>query len=271
MTGSVAGPQLHPQPQGSGLAVAGVGRRLGAWVIDCIVVFLGMGLGMVIVAFVSRTVAYDGDVLSQAQNGSPPHAPLLIVNRVALTAMAGLYAILMSAYYAGCWTAFRGTLGQRLVSLDVVDIQSGHNLPLWRAIVRWLLRDGFIGIALIVVLVLYADAIATVPFSSTSFANSAYGPIVADPRLDSVSGLWGVVASVSAVWLLLLLISAAAQAHKRGIHDRLAGSIVLGNAPAVTSLWPAHPQAQVQAPIQGTQPAVASAPVAPPGQSGQST
>jgi hypothetical protein len=46
MTGWVAQPQVRPAAANSGLVVAGIGHRLGAWIIDGTVVRLGLGLGL---------------------------------------------------------------------------------------------------------------------------------------------------------------------------------------------------------------------------------
>ncbi|MGA3029119.1 MAG: hypothetical protein ABSE58_00080 [Candidatus Limnocylindrales bacterium] len=46
MTGWVAQPQVQPIAASSRLVVAGMGRRLGAWIIDATVVRLGLELGL---------------------------------------------------------------------------------------------------------------------------------------------------------------------------------------------------------------------------------
>lgn len=239
MTGWTTGPEARPPVAGDGLVAAGLGSRLGAWVVDAIVTRLGLGLALTIVLFASRAIEFNPAATDQGYFGYVP-APAMLVNQVGLIGFAGLYLVLTAAYYAVCWARYRGTLGQRLLSLDVVDVRSADNLSLGRALVRWIVVDGFAFVAALALGVWLIETLATVPYSATPFAKGAPNfPVTVDPRLNSVGTESGVLASLTAVWSIALLISVAVQLQKRGIHDRLGGSVVLGNAPVVVA--PAYP------------------------------
>ena len=232
MTGWVAEPQMPPMVENGVLAVAGLGRRLGAWIIDA---FLASLLALIpfSVAISLGAVSLNTKVLDQIT--ADPHGtinePLLALNLPVVVAAVAVWVILRAAYFAGGWTYFRGTAGQRMLSLNVVAVENSERLPLGRAIVRWLALEGVGQIVSAGAQVMIVHTLAPLPFSQTSFGSALALTATADSRAraaDSLSSLasWGSIA-----WSVVLLVSAGAHSLKRGFHDRLAGSIVLGRAP----------------------------------------
>jgi uncharacterized RDD family membrane protein YckC len=146
-------------------------------------------------------------------------------------AMAG-WMILRAGYFAGCWALFGGTLGQRLLSLDVVAIEDAQRLPLWRGIVRWLALEGVGQILVAIALALVIQVLASLPFSDTSYGAAIAQTTVAESSQDrAATGLSFVASWGSFLWSIALIVSVALSAMNRGVHDRLSGSIVLARPP----------------------------------------
>jgi uncharacterized RDD family membrane protein YckC len=230
---------MEPMAQTGGLVVAGLGRRIGAWIVDA---FLASLLAIVpfSVAVASGAASLNSRVLDQfaANSHATIAEPLLVLNMPVVIAAVAVWIILRAAYFAGCWTFFRGTVGQRMLSLEVVAVENSESLSLGRAIVRWLALEGIGQIVSAVALLMVANVLASVPFSQTTYG-AAFSASTVDSRAraaDSLSsvGSWGSIA-----WAAVLLVSAGANSLKRGFHDRLAGSIVLGKAPRG---WTGYPQ-----------------------------
>jgi hypothetical protein len=220
-----------------------MGRRVGAWILD------GIFSGFLVLIPLVLVLAWHGVAFNRAaldQLSYYPYytltEPLLVVNLTSVMVAAGLYVLLLAVYYAGCWAAFRGTPGQRLLSLQVVDVSTSGNLSPWQAIVRWLIVAGLAEMASAVVFVVFINLLATVPldFQSTGgmYATSAWN---LDPQVRSANTLSTIVSGCSSLWSIALLIMAAKHPLKRGLHDRLAGSIVLGKAPVTAPGWPGYP------------------------------
>jgi hypothetical protein len=233
MSGWVSEPPIPPAVEDGGFVVAGLGRRFTAWIVDAIVATF-----LIIVplsfAIAARAVTVNADVIDKLAND--PHSvitgPLLTIDMTTVwLAMAG-WMILRAAYFAGCWALFGGTLGQRLLSLDVVAIEDAQRLPLWRAIVRWLALEGFGQILEAIALALVIQVLASLPFSDTSYGAAIAQTTVAGSSQDrAATGLSFVASWGSALWSIALIVSVALSAMKRGVHDRLSGSIVLARPP----------------------------------------
>jgi uncharacterized RDD family membrane protein YckC len=228
-----------------GVQVAGMGRRVGAWILDGFVGGLVSGIA-VILAIVTGAVSLNSQALDQIkqidQEAYRPFAtvtaPLLNVNTGLLIVAAAVYVALSAVYYAGCWAKYGGTPCQQGLHLRVADVASGNKLSLGQALLRWLLLEGLsVGVGA-VFLVLMCDAISTTP-TNEWLGSNAYGTLglTSFGSLTLVSDLvsWG-----SLIWLIVLIVSAGTNPLRRGLHDRLAGSIVVGPAQAVAG-WPGYP------------------------------
>ena len=94
-------------------------------------------------------------------------------------------------YFVGTWTAFRGSLGQRVVGLLVV-CDNGDRIEPMDAVARWAVLQGPMALAF------------ALP------AGLLFGGSIA-----------------AAIWTAMLLSSVRADAHGRGYHDRIAGTRVI--------------------------------------------
>jgi hypothetical protein len=111
-----------------------------------------------------------------------------VVDAVVATAVAG-------AYFVGSWLAFRGTPALRLVRARVERADGGGRLALGSAFKRWLMLGAPFG--------LLSTLVLPMPW------------------------LGAILAVVIAFWNLVLLVTTARDRRKRGLHDRVADSIVL--------------------------------------------
>jgi uncharacterized RDD family membrane protein YckC len=228
-----------------GLRVAGAGVRIGAWLIDgaifglisLIPASLGVALG---------AVALNPQAVQQLESNSTlqPTVPLILINMSLLIVLFGLWAALSVAYSAVCWALFRGLPGQRLLSLQVADAATGKNLPIWRGAVRAFLVNGIqtatFGVLILVVLDFMAR-ISPADYPGAGASSSAY--LTDQTAWGAWSGLISLCWIGWWVWPLILLITTGASRDRRGLHDRVAGSVVVarGIAPS-QGAYPYGPQ-----------------------------
>jgi uncharacterized RDD family membrane protein YckC len=257
-----------------------MGARLGAWFLD-LVFFAMLSLIPLALAVVSGGVGLNPEAARQ-MDASPyvqPTVPLLTVSAGPLVGWAAVWVAMAIAYAAACWAFFRGLPGQRLLSLQVADAASGKNLSLPRATLRAFLVNGIPAAATAVLLVAVCEVMATiVPASYGSSETTSYLYASENGRWDTLVSLcdmasWG--------WPLLLVILTAVSRDKRGLHDRLSGSVVVGRGIA-PGPWgypygpmPATPYGYPYGPQPGAPAGYPGAPVgypglqSPPGDPGQ--
>jgi uncharacterized RDD family membrane protein YckC len=215
--------------------VAGIGPRLGAWLIDWLI-FLVVGVGFGLAGLVAGSMAENPEAARQllADPTAQPSVPLLIIRLDEVIALAATWVAAVVVYSAVCWTSFRGLPGQRLRSLEVADAQSGANLSPFRALLRSLALNGLPAAALAVMVVASVDMMATVPASTYAGDSSELSQLV-------MTGRWGGMLSIASMtlwlWLPALLVSAAASFRRRGLHDRLGRSVVV-RAARLPYGWP---------------------------------
>ena len=244
-TWQVSGQGRTLMPLPVGLRVAGMGARLGAWFLD-LLLFGFVSLIPLFLAIATGAIGLNPEAARQMDVNPyvQPTVPLLSVNDAALIAWCAVWAVLAIAYAAACWAFFRGLPGQRLLSLQVADAATGKNLALPRAVWRAFLVNGIPAAATAVWVVVACRMLATIVPAEVGRAgetnyieatyNNAWGGLLSLCSLAS----WG--------WPLLLLISAAVGRDKRGIHDRLARSVVVGRAIA-SGAW-----GNASGPVAGT-------------------
>ncbi len=126
-------------------------------------------------------------------------------------AVAAIALLSLTAVYF--WRVFRATPGQMLLGLFVVERGSGLRLGRRRALLRWL--------------ALYAPFVALLSYTQLIDvifrADLAPG---ADPLLVASLAFFAPIA-----WYLVLAVSVAVEGRRgRGLHDRLAGSVVVRRA-----------------------------------------
>lgn len=174
--------------------VAALGRRSVAYVADSLIIGL---------VYLVLGVLFDS-IFGPLVAATPDGRSLVVVAvnplRVALELTATL--AVDALYFAGCWCRWGATPAQRALGLRVglaAAAAAGADLslalPVEAAGRRW-------------------AVLAILPI--------AVGSLSASGALDV-----GVVGVVNGAWFLVLLVSAAMDPLRRGLHDRVAGTIVV--------------------------------------------
>ena len=222
-----------------GLRVAGMGRRIGAWLIDSLLLGVLHGAFWV-VAVAAGAISIDPVAESQLQ-ASPLTLPAVAPYHANLTLLAAMmvgFVGLNIAYAAFFWAMFRGMPGQRLLSLQVGSAGTGSNLSLGRALIRALIAVG-----------IPMAAIAGLLYGVFALENAVPWADLINPQpggpTEAWLSTWSVpfdLAILGAVgWPALLLVWTAASPQRQGLHDRLAGSLVVGKDPARPALYGYYP------------------------------
>ena len=178
-------PGYYP-PMPAGPILASFGRRLGALIIDGIIIG--------IVAFIIAVALNVPGVQQTTTFGATETTTFSLTNsgwaQVILAVVSGVYCL-------GTWLSIAGTPAQRMLGMHVYRVSGPVALAPEAAVIRWLLLFGvFSGIG----------ALA-----------------VASPDISGVVGL-GQLA-----WVIVLIVTTMQSPMKQGLHDRLAGSIVVRN------------------------------------------
>lgn len=174
--------------------VATLRRRSVAYLVDSLIIGT---------AYVLLAVLLDG-LLGPLVEATPDGSALVVVAvnpaRVVLEMSATL--VIDALYFAGCWRRWGATPAQRALRLRVRMADgtpptpgAPDALPIEAAWRRWAM-------------------LAILPIAMDSLAASG--------ALDA-----GVLLIVNGTWFLVLLISAAADPLRRGLHDRVAGTVVV--------------------------------------------
>jgi hypothetical protein len=200
--------------------------RLGAWLIDSMILG-GFQIAFWLVASATGAVGINPEAEQQLRTA--PFAlttvPPFRTNLPLLAALLAAFVLLNVAYAAVFWARFRGLPGQRLTSLQVGTAATGHNLSLRRALIRAVVAVG-IPVAAVSVLLFAVMVIETaIPWSEVVNTSSGGAP---SAQLSAWSLVVDVVMLVAIGWPCVLLLSTAASPTRQGLHDRLAGSLVVG-------------------------------------------
>lgn len=124
--GWTAPPPGAPKAAGPapGVTYADLGIRIGAWIIDAIIVGILFGvLAVVILAFAA---------------GLGGAASFLL----GLIFLAAFEAAFSAAYFIYGWTNLRASLGQKMLGLETVNASDGKTLTQPQAVRRWLILFG---------------------------------------------------------------------------------------------------------------------------------
>jgi len=234
--------------------IAGIGVRLGAWLIDVAILGFAWFIWLAM-AGLAGAVRLNPDAQQQL-NASPfnlPTATPFETNLPLLAALGTVFVLFCVIYAAVFWGWRRGTPGQLLLSVEVADAESGRNLNLRQSFMR-----SIIGIGI-------PCAWLTVSTVGTlAVASSASWSEVVNPGAGGETSQWAAVPDIGllvvAVWLTILLVTTVGGEYRRGLHDRIAGSIVV-----TRRMLPARPPA---GPWSTTPPQWPAAPAGWPGASG---
>jgi uncharacterized RDD family membrane protein YckC len=233
--------------------------RTGAWILDGLLAGL-LSLIPIALALVSGAVSINQQAVYELQqneyqyqygSASQPFAsitaPILNIALGPIVLAAVIYIAVRLAYFAGCWIKIGGTPAQRLLRLRVADNASGANLSIDQAVLRWALLEGISSVAGVVFLVALLNLAATTPLNQLS--GEAVGSTAGTGSVGTITLVSNLVSWGSSLWMIVLLVSAGASTLHRGLHDRMAGSIVLrisqsyqglpayGYAPQPSAYW----------------------------------
>jgi uncharacterized RDD family membrane protein YckC len=174
--------------------VAGLGRRSAAYVLDSLLV------GIVYFALAVLFDTVFGPLVQASPDGSTVVVVAVDPVRVALELAATL--VIDGLYFAGSWSRWGASPAQRALGLRIRmaagaprTADSGDALPIEAAWLRW--------------------------------AVLAVGPIAVGSLADSGALDSSVLFVVNGAWYLLLLVSAARDPKRQGLHDRVAGTLVV--------------------------------------------
>lgn len=168
-----------PTPGPAGFVYADVPNRAIAWIIDYVVLLvISVVIGIVVIGIL-------GDRVADVQLQTTPS--VLVASIVGFLVQAG--------YLIYTWTALRGTVGMKLLGMQVGHEMDGRNLDMNQAIIRVL---------------------------------ALLGPGLVANLLSAFSlGLTTAASVVSIVWFFVLLYTTAQSPTKQGIHDKWAHSMVV--------------------------------------------
>jgi uncharacterized RDD family membrane protein YckC len=169
-------------PGPAGFYFADVPNRIVAMILDIIVLAV---TGFLLAVLFGGLVTPPGALDSPGGELEP----------LAFAAVLLIVLAFSAGYFGYLWVTLRGTLGMRLLGLQVGDENDGHTIAWKRALVRWV--------------------IVGIPAVLASMA--VYVP--------SVIGL--IASVVGLIWLALLLYTVARSATKQGLHDRYAHTVML--------------------------------------------
>jgi uncharacterized RDD family membrane protein YckC len=179
--------------------IAALGRRSVAYLVDSFII----GLAYLVLGIVFDSIF--GPLVEATPDGQAIVVVAVNPVRVALELSATLIADAL--YFAGCWSRWGATPAQRALQLRVVTehaVVPGHGPSA---------DDGTVGLPVEAAGRRWA-VLAVLPIAMGSLAGSG--------ALDL-----GVLAVVNGAWFLLLLASTAADPLRRGLHDRVAGTLVI--------------------------------------------
>jgi uncharacterized RDD family membrane protein YckC len=214
-----------------GLRVASLGIRVAAFLID------GFLLGILHACFwvgvvVAGVVTID-PVAQRQLEAAPLTLPSVAPYRVNLGELAVMMVVFVAlnvAYATFFWSRLRGMPGQRLLSLQVGSALTGRNLSVGQAFGRAVVALG-IPIAAVGGLLFAVFALETsVPWADMMNPQPG-GP--AETWLSQYSAPLDLAVIAAFLWPVMLLLWTGMNPQRRGLHDRLAGSMVVGKSKAL--------------------------------------
>jgi uncharacterized RDD family membrane protein YckC len=200
MSDTVMSPEasMLPSDEARVVVYADVASRLVAFGLDAVLLSLG-SFALLAGLHVALGPTVRFDGVGILRGRAVLDASRMLVDAIAVT-------LLGASYFVLAWRWLGGSPGQRFLGIHVQGVD-GEPLPAPRGLVRWTVRGG--PLALIAI-----------------FA----GLVV--PALQ-VS-----IDAVAVTWLFVVLLSIARSDTKRGLHDRIAGSVVTRTARAAIAGTP---------------------------------
>jgi uncharacterized RDD family membrane protein YckC len=187
-----------PTPGPAGLFYADVPNRVIAIIIDYII--------LAVVGFVVSIVLYSilGNP-TRVISVPDPNSFLGVrfdtqTNYLSALVFAAVNIAISAGYFVYTWTAMRGTLGMKVLGMQVGNQTDGSTITMDQAIRRWLALGGIFALV---------QALANLP----------------------LLGLLVWLASIA--WIIALLVTTAQSPTKQGLHDQFAGTMVVKAARSV--------------------------------------
>jgi uncharacterized RDD family membrane protein YckC len=190
-------PPAQPVAAASGFVYADVPNRAIAYIIDAIILFViniivSIVIGAILgpatkVSFNSNATDFGNLVTADVNYAT------VLVTALVSTAINGIYFI-------WTWTNMRGSLGQKLLSMQVGNEGDGKTLTTNQAVTRWIFLGAPFGIA---------------------------------GALNPIPALGILIALAALAWFIALLVTTAQSPTKQGLHDRYAHTMVVKAARTV--------------------------------------
>ena len=192
-----APPPAQPVASASGFVYADVPNRAIAYIIDVIILFVIN----IIVSIVIGAILGPATKVSFNSNATDfGNLVTADVNYVTVLVTALVSTAINGVYFVWTWTNMRGSLGQKVLSMQVGNEGDGKTLTMNQAVTRWIFLGAPFGIA------------------------GALNPI---PALGILIGL------AALAWFIALLVTTAQSPTKQGLHDRYAHTMVVKAARSV--------------------------------------
>ena len=187
----------QPVASASGFVYADVPNRAIAYIIDVIILFVIN----IIVSIVIGAILGPATKVSFNSNATDfGNLVTADVNYVTVLVTALVSTAINGVYFVWTWTNMRGSLGQKVLSMQVGNEGDGKTLTMNQAVTRWIFLGAPFGIA------------------------GALNPI---PALGILIGL------AALAWFIALLVTTAQSPTKQGLHDRYAHTMVVKAARSV--------------------------------------
>lgn len=187
-----------PTPGPAGLFYADVPNRIIAYIIDFIILaVVGAVIGIVLFSILGPTQTVKVVPDSTQFLGFRTETS---TNFVSYVAFAILGLALSAGYFIYTWTAMRGTLGMKVLGMQVGNQTDGATITMDQAIRRWLALGGIFSLA---------------------------------QTLNGFPLLGALIILASLIWTIALLVTTAQSPTKQGLHDQFAGTMVVKAARSV--------------------------------------
>jgi uncharacterized RDD family membrane protein YckC len=192
-----APPPAQPVASASGFVYADVPNRAIAYIIDVIILFVIN----IIVSIVIGAILGPATKVSFNSNATDfGNLVTADVNYVTVLVTAVVSTAINGIYFVWTWTNMRGSLGQKVLSMQVGNEGDGKTLTMNQAITRWIFLGAPFGIA---------------------------------GALNPIPALGIIIALAALAWFIALLVTTAQSPTKQGLHDRYAHTMVVKAARSV--------------------------------------
>jgi uncharacterized RDD family membrane protein YckC len=190
-------PPAQPVASASGFVYADVPNRAIAYIIDVIILFV---INIIVSIVIGAILGPATKVTFNSNATDFGNLVTADVNYVTVLVTALVSTAINGVYFIWTWTNMRGSLGQKLLSMQVGNEGDGKTLTMNQAITRWIFLGAPFGIA---------------------------------GALNPIPALGVIIALAALAWFIALLVTTAQSPTKQGLHDRYAHTMVVKAARTV--------------------------------------